>query len=54
MEAFLTEALPTDEPSRAFHLLGGSYAVLVGQRTAQNAMAVQRSDVDQLFGRPRK
>lgn len=28
VEAFLAEALPTDEPSRAFHLLGASYAVL--------------------------
>jgi hypothetical protein len=28
VEAFLVEALSTDEPSRAFHLLGASYAVL--------------------------
>ncbi|WP_280508028.1 TetR/AcrR family transcriptional regulator [Nocardia flavorosea] len=28
VEAFLTEALPTDEPSRAFHLVGTSYAML--------------------------
>lgn len=28
IEAFCTEALPTDEPSRAFHLIGTSYAVL--------------------------
>lgn len=27
-EAFLTEALPTDEPSRVFHLVGTSYAML--------------------------
>lgn len=28
LEAFLCEALPTDEPSRAFHLVWTSYAVL--------------------------
>ncbi|WP_431893192.1 TetR/AcrR family transcriptional regulator [Micromonospora haikouensis] len=28
IEAFLLEAMPTDEPSRAFHLVGTSYAVL--------------------------
>ncbi|MEV6230980.1 TetR family transcriptional regulator C-terminal domain-containing protein [Saccharopolyspora shandongensis] len=28
VEAFLAEALPTDEASRAFHLVGASYAVL--------------------------
>lgn len=28
VEAFLAEALPTDETSRAFHLVGASYAVL--------------------------
>ncbi|MFF3227187.1 TetR/AcrR family transcriptional regulator [Nocardia suismassiliense] len=28
VEAFLLEALPTDEPSRVFHLLGTSYAIL--------------------------
>ncbi|WP_028851682.1 TetR/AcrR family transcriptional regulator [Thermocrispum municipale] len=28
VEAFLAEALPSDEVSRAFHLLGASYAVL--------------------------
>lgn len=28
VEAFLTEALPTDEPSRVFHLVGTSYAML--------------------------
>ncbi|WFE19307.1 TetR/AcrR family transcriptional regulator [Solwaraspora sp. WMMD937] len=28
IEAFLLEALPTDEPSRVFHLVGTSYAVL--------------------------
>lgn len=28
VEAFLVEALPTDEASRAFHLVGASYAVL--------------------------
>ncbi|WP_194837658.1 TetR/AcrR family transcriptional regulator [Nocardia sp. XZ_19_369] len=28
VEAFLFEALPTDEPSRVFHLLGTSYAIL--------------------------
>ncbi|WP_280436827.1 TetR/AcrR family transcriptional regulator [Nocardia carnea] len=28
IEAFLTEALPTDEPSRVFHLVGTSYAML--------------------------
>ncbi|WP_227984411.1 TetR/AcrR family transcriptional regulator [Nocardia spumae] len=28
MEAFVAEALPTDEPSRAFHLVGTSYAML--------------------------
>ncbi|MDG4769808.1 TetR/AcrR family transcriptional regulator [Solwaraspora sp. WMMD792] len=28
VEAFLIEALPTDEPSRVFHLVGTSYAVL--------------------------
>lgn len=28
LEAFFAEALPTDEPSRAFHLVGTSYAVL--------------------------
>ena len=28
VEAFLAEALPTDEPSRTFHLVGASYAVL--------------------------
>jgi AcrR family transcriptional regulator len=28
IEAFLAEALPTDEPSRAFHLVWTSYAVL--------------------------
>jgi AcrR family transcriptional regulator len=109
--AFLAEALPTDEPSRAFHLLGASYAVLamtdpeladqpfvaglhhlqrqlaevlreahtagelppdrdpdheaarlvavnhglgtmvlVGERTARDAMAVLRYHVDQVFG----
>lgn len=113
MEAFLAEALPTDEPSRAFHLLGASYAVLamtdreladqpfiaglnhlerqlagalrdarttgelpahldpgreaarlvalnhglgtmvlVGQRTAQDAMTILRDHVDHLFGDP--
>ncbi|OQS14731.1 TetR family transcriptional regulator [Nocardia donostiensis] len=28
VEAFLAEALPTDEPSRVFHLVGASYGVL--------------------------
>lgn len=28
VEAFLAEALPTDETSRAFHLVGASYAVM--------------------------
>ncbi|MEV3965578.1 TetR/AcrR family transcriptional regulator [Nocardia sp. NPDC050193] len=28
VEAFLAEALPTDEPSRVFHLVGTSYAML--------------------------
>lgn len=28
VEAFLAEALPTDEPSRVFHVVGASYAVL--------------------------
>lgn len=28
VEAFLAEALPTDEPSRTFHLVGTSYAML--------------------------
>lgn len=28
VEAFLLEALPTDDPSRVFHLVGTSYAVL--------------------------
>ncbi|WP_280364090.1 TetR/AcrR family transcriptional regulator [Nocardia wallacei] len=28
VEAFVAEALPTDDPSRAFHLVGTSYAML--------------------------
>lgn len=28
LDAFLAEALPTDEPSRVFHLVGTSYAML--------------------------
>lgn len=47
IEAFLCEALPTDEPSRMFHLLGMSYAVLA-MTNAQIAEQPFVSGIDKL------
>ncbi|MEU4414833.1 TetR/AcrR family transcriptional regulator [Nocardia salmonicida] len=50
VEAFCAEALPTDAPSRAFHLIGTSYAVLAmtDPELAQHPFV---ANIDRLEGR---